>query len=244
MTKSSRNIDLEKQLFYGHCQHIFGAMNTMATSLLRNLSTGLVGATIIGLGTTVAAPSYAVTLVDLDRTFGDDMAGMLVTVDFLDGGSETATWEATGPDAGGAFGTGWSVTQSGDTFFDPWAFTNTGEGIASLVINANPGNTAFDTIDTIEEPPSTPGSANGIPFTVLSGPAPDSFAYSDEVDISEGDLFGTLALNYDDGFTGTTTVTYRADTDNLISVPESSSGLGLLAVGAFGVGSLLKRRQQ
>lgn len=213
----------------------------MVTSLLKNLSTNMIRATFIALGTIVAAPSYAATLVDLDPTFGNDMAGMLVTVDFLDGGSQTATWVVTGSDSGGAFGTDWSLTQSGDTFIDPWTFSNSGPRIVSFAINGIPANTAFDTIYALEEPPSTPGSALGTPFTVLSGQAPDSFAYSNEIDISEGDLFGTLALNYSDGFTGT--ITYRGDTDNLI-IPEPSSVWGLLAVGAFGAGSLLKRRHK
>lgn len=214
-------------------------------SLLRSWSTSLVGAAFIALGT-AAAPSYATTL-SLDPTFGDDMAGMLVTVDFLGGGSQSAIWGNTGTDAGGAFGTDWSLTQSGDTFFDAWTFTSTGESIASLTINAIPGNTAFDTIYAIEEPPSTPGSALGIPFTVLSGLAPDSFAYSDEIDISAGDLFGTLSLSYGSGFMGE--MTYRADTDNgtpddPMAVPEPSSVLGSLLIGAFGTGWQLLRKKQ
>lgn len=217
----------------------------MATTLLRNLSTSIVGATFITLGT-VTTPLHATT-ISLDQTFGDDMAGMEVTADFLGGGSETATWGVTGSEAGGAFGTDWSVTQSGETFSDPWTFSNSGQSIASLEINAIPGNTAFDTVYAIEEPPSTPGSALGIPFTVLTGPTPDSFAYSDEIDVSKGDLFGTLSVNYNDGFTGT--MTYLADTDNgtldnPVAVPESSSMLVTLAVGGLGVGLRLLRRQK
>lgn len=217
----------------------------MATSLLRNLSTSVIGATFIAIGT-ITAPSYATTL-SLDPTFGDDMDGMVVTVDYLGGGSQTTVWGSTAPEAGGVFGTDWSLTLSGDTFFDSWTFSNSGQSIVSLAINAIPGNTAFDTIYSIEEPPSTPESALGIPFTVLTGLAPDSFAYSKEIDISNGDLFGTLSLSYDSGFTGT--MTYRADTDNGLpddpmAVPEPSSVLGSLAVGAFGIGWHLKRRKK
>lgn len=217
----------------------------MATSLLRSFSNGVFGAAFIALGT-VTTPSYATT-ISLDQTFGNDMAGIEVTADFLSGESETATWSVTGSEAGGAFGTDWSVTQSGETFFDPWTFSNSGQSIAFLEIKAIPGNTAFDTIYSIEEPPNTPGSALGIPFTVLTGPPPDSFAYSDEIDISEGDLFGTLSVNYNNGFTGT--ITYRADTDNgtqndPVAVPESSGLLSTLTVGTLGAGLRLLRRQK
>ena len=218
----------------------------MTTSLLRNLSTGIVGVTLIALETIVAAPSYATTL-SLDSTFGDNMTGMKVTADFLGGGSQTATWGVTGLNSGGAFGTDWSLTQSGDTFFDPWTFTNNGQSITSLAVNGVSGNTAFDTIYTLVEPPSTPASANGKPFTVLSGSAPTSFAYSAPIDISKGDLFGDLSLNYSDGFTGT--ATFVADTDNgtadnPVSVPEPSFVLGLLTVSLLGAASSQRSRRQ
>ena len=180
----------------------------MTTSLLRNWSTGMVGATFIALGITVTAPSHATTLTS-SATYGDDMAGMVVTAGFLNGGSQTATWGVTGSNAGGAFGTKWSLTQSGNTFSNPWTFSNSGQSIVSLKINAVPGNTVFDIVEDYE---LTPGSADGEPFTVVSGSAPNSFAYSDAIDISKGDLFGTLSLNYNNGFTGK--LTYIADTDS------------------------------
>ena len=220
-------------------------MNAMATSSLRNLSTCIVGAIFIALGTTATSPSYATTISD-NSTFGDTMAGMLVTADFVGGGAQTVTWGITGPQSGGAFGTDWSLIESGDTFFKPWTFSNSGQSIVSLVINAIPGNTTFDTIDTLVEPPNTPGSGRGIPFYVVSGLAPASFAYSDPIDISEGDLFGTLSLDYSKGFTGK--LTFLATTDNgtpndpvAVAVPES---FGLLNSLAFGAGLLLLRRQQ
>ena len=220
----------------------------MSISLLKKFSTGIVGTTFIALGTIIAAPSYATTL-SLDSTFGDDMTGMKVTANFLGGGSQTATWDVTDLNSGGAFGTDWSLTQSGDTFFDPWTLSNSGRSIVSLEINGVSGNTAFDTIDTLVEPPSTPATARGIPFTVQSGLAPNSFAYSAPIDISDGDLFGDLSLDYSDGFIGT--ATFLADTDNgtaddPVSVPEPSFVSGLLTVGVLGAASsrLLRRQKQ
>ena len=52
-------------------------------------------------------------------TDGAAMVGMSVTVNFLGGASETVAWAATDPQSGaatGAFGTGWSISSSGDTF--------------------------------------------------------------------------------------------------------------------------------
>ena len=63
----------------------------MSTSSLRSLSTSMIGAMFIALGTTLSFPSYATTISE-NSTFGDTMTGMLVTADFADGGSQTVTW--------------------------------------------------------------------------------------------------------------------------------------------------------
>ena len=222
-------------------------MNAMTISSYKNLFTGVVGAVFIALGTTATSPSYATTISG-NSTFGDTMAGMSVTADFVGGGSQTVTWGVTGSQAGGAFGTGWLLTETGDTFSQPWTFSNSGQSITSLVINAIPGNTAFDTIDTLVEPPNTPGSGRGISFYVLSGLAPASFAYSDPIDVSQGDLFGTLSLNYSQGFTGKLTFLATTDSgtpDNPVAtpVPEPSRMLTVV-IGAFGAVLLLLRRHK
>jgi len=222
-------------------------MNAMATSFLRNLSTSIIGAVFIALGTTAISPSHATTISD-NSTFGNTMAGMSVTADFVGGGSQTVTWGVTGSQAGGAFGTDWSLTEIGDTFSQPWTFSNSGQSITSLVINAIPGNTTFDTIDTLVEPPNTPGSGRGISFYVLAGLAPASFAYSNPIDISQGDLFGTLSLSYSQGFTGklnflATTDSGTPDDPVTAAVPEPSS-MSTVVVGAFGTGLLLLRRHK
>ncbi|MBD1930478.1 MULTISPECIES: PEP-CTERM sorting domain-containing protein [Cyanophyceae] len=223
----------------------------MRTSFLKKLSTGVVGATLI-VGTGVA-PSQATTLTGFS-TFGDMMAGMKVTVDYLGGGSQTATWGATSNPAtsndansGGAFGSNWSLTQAGDTFTSAWRFNNLGQSIAKLTINAIPGNTVFDTGSN----PSTPGSASGLSFAVQSGQAPTSSNYSTPIDISLGDLFGTLSMSWLNGFTGG--MSFKADTDSgtttdpvqpPIDVPEPASAIALLGLGALGVTKRAKRKQE
>ncbi|OLP16547.1 hypothetical protein BST81_20315 [Leptolyngbya sp. 'hensonii'] len=212
-------------------------------SFAKTLSAGVLGTAIAAMGTLLAAPSHATTLTGF-QTFGDDMDGMEVTVKFLGGGSETKIWGDTGPGAGGAFGTGWSLVQSGDTFSSPWTLSYGGSGsITSLLINAIPGNTVFD----LSEPsPGTPGSANGRTFDVQSGQAPTSSNYSVPIDISVGDLFGQLTLQWANGFKGD--LSFLADTDSGTTddpvdpkpVPESAALLGLLAIGALGAGSRLR----
>lgn len=140
------------------------------------------------------------------------MSGMKVTASFLDGSSQTSIWQPTNDRSGGAFGTEWSLTESRDSYNAPWTLTNSGQGIASLVIHAIPGNTVFDTYPFLSGPLQTDGSAEGWSFEVKLGQSPSSFAYSDEIDISQGDLFGTLSLYWDTGFTGE--LVFRADTDS------------------------------
>jgi len=180
----------------------------MTSSLFETQLTRLMGATLILLGT-AAAPSQAKTKLTGFSTYGDMMSGMRVTAGFLDGSSQSIFWGATDDDSGGAFGSNWSLTESGNSFDSPWTFSNSGQGITSLVIDAIPGNTVFDNIRKLEV---TPYSADGWGFETLSGQSPDFFAYSDPIDISEGDLFGRLSLYWTNGFAGK--MKFRADTDS------------------------------
>ncbi|HEY9822190.1 MAG TPA: hypothetical protein V6D35_15675, partial [Candidatus Sericytochromatia bacterium] len=178
----------------------------MTSFLFNNQSTRLLGAALILLGTT-ALPSEATTLTGFTTT-GNMMAGMRVTASFVDGFSESVTWQSTGSSSGGAFGSGWSLTESDNSFDSPWTFSNTNKGITSLVIDAIPGNSVFDNVAKEE---ITSGSADGWGFETLAGQSPNSSIYSDPIDISRGDLFGKLSLYWNSGFTGT--MKFRADTD-------------------------------
>jgi len=182
----------------------------MTSSLFDNQLARLVGATLILLGT-AAAPSQAKTKLTGFSTYGDMMSGMRVTAGFWDGSSQSIFWGATDDEdgSGGAFGSNWSLTESGNSFDSPWTFRNYGQGITSLVIDAIPGNTVFDNIRKEEV---TRYSADGWGFETLSGQSPDFFTYSDPIDISEGDLFGRLSLYWTSGFAGK--MKFRADTDS------------------------------
>jgi hypothetical protein len=140
------------------------------------------------------------------------MSGMRVTANFLNGSSESLIWSATDDEAGGVFGTGWSLTQSGNSYDSLWTFNSSSQVISSLVIGAIPGNTVFDTYPYLYGPIQTNGSAEGWEFQTTVGQGPNSYNYSDPIDISAGDLFGTLSLYWNSGFTGT--IKFRADTDS------------------------------
>lgn len=201
----------------------------------------ILGATV-ALSAAWATPSQAATVLTGFSTNGADMAGMDVTATFLGGGSQKVGWSTTGADSGAASGSGWSLSQSGDTFSNPWTLQSTGASIVSLLINAIPGNTVFDNGSS----PSTPGSAAGISFSSISGDGPDSFSYGVPIDISTGDLFGTLTLNWATPFT--TSLTYQADTDSgsdsnpvvpMQDVPTPALLPGLIGMG---VAALRKRK--
>jgi len=186
----------------------------MSNSLWKNPSNLILGATFILLGT--AAPSAATTLTGF-QTVGSDMAGMQITVNFFDGTSQTSSWLPTGGDSGGAFGTGWSLTQSGNTFGsfnNPWSFNYTGTNtVAALIIDTIPGNTVFDILPDLNGPFQTPGSADGWHFQTVFGVGPTRAPeYSVPIDISRGDLFGRLSLFWDTGFRGL--MGFLADTDS------------------------------
>ncbi|MCW6035175.1 PEP-CTERM sorting domain-containing protein [Spirulina subsalsa FACHB-351] len=207
---------------------------------LQKLLFGLTATGAIAL--TGSGPVLGQTVLSSFSTGGADMNGMEITVNWLGGGSETQIWGTTGYNAGGAFGRDWSLSFVGSTTFGiPWNFTNTGASIASLTIHGVPGNTVFDTHWPTF--PGTPGSANGWTFQPISGQDPTVFEYGTPIDISVGDVFGSLSLFWDQGFTGT--LRFYADTDNgtienpvtpLVSksVPEPSLLLGLVALGVMG----------
>jgi hypothetical protein len=184
----------------------------------KDRSTHWLGIMFLLLGAT-AAPSQATTLTSFS-TFGSDMAGIRVTANFLNGTSESLIWGATSSVAGGVFGTGWSLTQSGNTYLqldDPngsrWTLTNSSANLlSSLVIDTIPGNTVFDILPTNSGPNNTPNSAEGWAFQTTFGLAPTSYNYLDPIDISQGDLFGRLVLDWTTGFTGA--MQFLADTDS------------------------------
>ena len=162
-------------------------------------------------------------------TTGSMMNGMKVTAFFADATSQAATWGTTGADAGGAFGTGWSLSEAGDTFGGPWTLSNgSGKAITKVLIDAGVGDTVFDIdwgVNGGEE--GTVGSALGLRLGVTTnGNGLDIVAtYTDRVAVAPnnpvGDLWRLLEISftnaggYGSGRVDTRALQFSQDTDNL-----------------------------
>lgn len=191
-------------------------------------------------------------------TDGGIMDGMTVTAVFDDTSSEVAIWSATGLVSGAAPGTGWSLSQAGDTFTLPWTLTNSsGKGIVELIIDAGAGDSLFDR-DIPVGLPGTPGSALGNDFSVdASGDPFDITAtYSDIVQVGGaapiGDLYRRLFVGFvnSGGYTsGADPLLFVQDTDSILElgdlrpvpIPEPTSAMVWLGLSC---GLVLARRRR
>ena len=143
-----------------------------------------------------------------------DMDGMQVTVfgNLFGPAGETQTWTASGVDAGGAIGTGWTLDESGDTFVDLWQFDVTEPDLlvdrilisgVSAQANDSEGAVVFDRTEPLL---GTGGSYRGRDFefgpTLFTGNTGINVTYADLIDNqadglgSVGDLFGQLGIEF------------------------------------------------
>jgi len=155
---------------------------------------------------------------------GVDLAGAVIVATYVDGSSETLTWEAYDPyTLGGAAGTditmayGWSAHDLSVT-----------RQLASLEIDLAPASSVFDTTDTLDDNPlggSTQGSSFGYAFEFL-GEYEDmggavTVTYSGIVNVvgspAQGDLYRTMFIDFsalsDGGILGD--LTWNSDIDTL-----------------------------
>ncbi len=243
---------------------------------VNRFSAAIASVSAVSLSAILASSAQAQTVLSGYTTGGDDMDGMRITVEFLDGTIEEAIWGTTGTNQGGAFGTGWGLTFSGSTTYsqitpdhsitNPWQFSATSAvGIAALTIDAFAGNAMFDIYAFYDTEgnalPQTVGSADGWGFDVHSGDGPDSYEYFNPIDISQGDLFGSLTMSWEEGFSGL--LEFLADTDSGTAsnpatiaattaadtgaadgadIPEPSTTLALLGAVALGAKAVRQRK--
>jgi len=198
------------------------------------------------------APGTVIPGVATYQTTGAMMDNMSITANFTGGFSQTLYWADTGLISGGVTGTGWSLSQSGDTFGGNWVFSDTRQGsLLSLVLDGNTGYTLFDR--TFNGNSGTPGSANGWSFDSDTFDGwffdPDvTVTYSDRVALTGqaavGDLWQVMTLNFGtDGFSGR--FSFIQDTDNDIratQVPEPGM-LSLIGLALAGLGFTVRKRK-
>eukprot|EP01121_Diplochlamys_sp_Union-15-3_P009471 TRINITY_DN2583_c0_g1_i1.p1 TRINITY_DN2583_c0_g1~~TRINITY_DN2583_c0_g1_i1.p1 ORF type:complete len:698 (-),score=135.51 TRINITY_DN2583_c0_g1_i1:44-2137(-) len=149
------------------------------------------------------------------RCNGNVFDGSIVTVTYLDGTSESATWVATSSIAGQAQTLNWYMNQANDTFLYPWYFRVFGKGIRSILLEAEPGLVVFDLgLPRLD----TPGSYSGLNYTQLS-PRGNTLAipnYSRPPSFAYGDLYFNLLLTFPNGYYPENgTLIFKIDTDNM-----------------------------
>jgi hypothetical protein len=191
----------------------------------------------------ISSNAYAGTIfvpeISAYNVGGDDMEGMLVTVNFADG----ATWVTSGFDAGEAVGNGWRLSFVGpDTWEGSWEFVSSRE-VSSLSIDAFAGNIVFDILDDAER---TAGSERGY-FELLSF-KDTTPSFENEVRLIgeswKEDLYGKVTFTFQtaQAFSADNPFKFGLDTD-VAAIPEPTTillmGIGL--IGLAGVGA--KRRK-
>ena len=201
------------------------------------------------------------------NTIASMMQGMVVTAYFSSGDPEKKIWgslPSTNPgELFGVQGNGWSLQMSGNTFSDLWTLTSSGASITSLVLDGMAGNTIFDKslLDSDGDLVSgTPGSGLGGTFSLVGTTTWDLVVtYSDAVRVPNkyderilyldgilGDIFGSLTIDFSLEPEGSpfynSTLTFKADTDNINPIPEPATLL-LFATGLAGLAAVGRRRQ-
>ena len=152
-------------------------------------------------------------------TTGANMGGISVTAHFNNGSFEQLFWGATGRDAGGVVGTGWSLSLAGDSFSSNWSFLNDGAGkLTRLVLDGSTGLTVFD---KTEPHFGTDGSFSGLDFrSSLTGDSGVVATYRRPVGVNGaggvGDLFHIVDIDFSGLQTNGTreSFTFVQDADN------------------------------
>ena len=190
-----------------------GGMTSGTTLLFRADTDGCIDCGT--LTTQESAAHFCETFTDTST--GSTLAGTTVVATFADTTTETATWTDLGSGSGSAVGTNWSLAVNGDTLSNNWTLTNsTGQGITKLVINADLGNSVFNTTLGVGK---TPGTGTGLTFKLTGGSFTGSLVYSYTGVVAlpgqnpKGDVYTTLTLDFTIALGNGQTITFLSDTE-------------------------------
>lgn len=168
------------------------------------------------------------------QTTGADMAGMTVTAEFAQSGSQSCIWGATGATSGGCAVAGlFDISEDGDTFSNDWTLRNlsTFDLLLTLTLDGTPARLtdsgvvfdrtfggAFGTLGSF-----LGGDATGTTTDASNGDALYSNVVAIQPGAPVGDIFTTLTIRFSpDGLGAGQSGVFQADTDTIgvYTIPE------------------------
>ncbi|MBW2016862.1 MAG: PEP-CTERM sorting domain-containing protein [Deltaproteobacteria bacterium] len=200
-----------------------------------------------------ASPGFA-AFFNIDEVIdhqitGGEMDGLRVTVGFSDGSEASVLWSATGSDSGNAIGTGFILSQSGDTYGKPWSLfnfsTSPNLNIQYLTLEGlyegGSSNIVFDIIDLAN---NTPGSYYGRLEASGAGVSTTEKVYYQGTFYD--DLYAKVTFDFcEDVLSPGETFSFLLDTDKVKMAPVPEPGtLLLMGSGLLSLAGIRRSRRK